>query len=342
MMNLKKIKSMLFNEIELVLGNLEMEYEVLGDNIYSTCPVHEGSDNHRAFSLSRDKQIWRCWTRGCQDEYGNDIFGLIQGVLSHNSGDSKGFKDALRWACSILNIDSRSIKVEKSVEPDEFVRLVDIFSHSSLQHSASPATIIKNQHYTLTHPSEYFSRRGFKESTLLEFEVGDCLDKTSSMHQRAIIPIHNHDGSQVVAHIGRSIKDYRKPKFLFTKGFDKRLFLYNYHRAIDRAKERSCLFITEGQGDVWKLFEAGVYNAVSIFGKSLSIQQKRNLLQSGITTLVILTDNDQAGRESKTEMQRELGRMFSLLFPRMSHKDIGEMPLDKIHSEILSQIKGKF
>jgi len=339
MMNLKKIKSIAFNDIELVLNNLGMEYEVMGDNIYSTCPVHEGSDNNRGFSLSIDRGIWRCWTRDCQDEYNNDLFGLIKGVLSKEEGKEVGFKESLLWICNILNIDSANVKITKTEEPDEFVKMVNVFSNSS---RLQPSTVTTSREdYNLLHPSEYFVGRGFKEGTMLYFEVGDCFDK-SSMHHRAVVPIHNDDGSRVLAHIGRSTKEYRKPKFLFTKGFDKRYWLYNYHRAIHKASEKSCLFITEGQGDVWKLFEAGVHNAVSIFGKSLSAQQKSKLIQSGVTTLVILTDNDQAGREAKTEIQRQLSRMFSLIFPRMSHKDIGDTPMDKLCSDILSQVKGKF
>jgi len=342
MMDLKKVKSVAFNEIELILSNLDMKYEVVGDNIYSTCPIHEGSDNQRAFSLSLDKQIWRCWTRDCQHSYSNDIFGLTQGVLTKRNGKEASFKEALVWVCNILNIDSKNIKVVKAEEPSDFVKLVSIFSQNfeSFSHNNPPTPALDG--YNLINPSDYFTHRGFKEETLLNFGVGDCTDKSSSMYQRAIIPIHNSNGSEVVAYLGRATKDYLRPKFLFTKGFDKRYFLYNYHRAIETAESKSCLFITEGQGDVWRLFEAGVHNAVSIFGKSLSIDQKAKLMQSGITTLVVLTDNDQAGRESKTEIQRQLGRMFNLAFPRMSHKDIGEMSVEKLRSDILSQVRGKF
>ena len=337
-MNLKKIKSIISDNIELVLNNLGIEYEILGDNVYSTCPIHEGSDNSRAFSISLDKQIWRCWTRDCQAEYENDIFGLIKGVLSRKTGKETSFKESLLWVCKILNIDSHNIKIEKTEEPSDFVKLVGIFSKT--EHPTRSAET--NNQYRLSHPSEYFVSRGFTEETLHYFSVGDCFDQFSSMYQRAVIPIHNDDGTNIVAHIGRAIKDYHSPKFLFTKGFDKRRFLYNYHRAIDRATEKACLFITEGQGDVWKLHEAGVHNAISIFGKSLSKQQKFKLLSSGTTNLVILTDNDQAGRESKTEIQRGLGRMFKLHFPRMIHKDVGGMTPTQIRSDILSQVKGLF
>ena len=56
------------------------------------------------------------------------------------------------------------------------------------------------------------------------------------MKERAIIPIHNDDWNNVVGIIGRSIKEYRMPKFLFIpKGFDKRYYFYNYHRAIEKS-----------------------------------------------------------------------------------------------------------
>ena len=340
-MDLKKIKSMLFEDIELVLGNLGMTYEIIGDNVYSTCPVHEGSDNNRAFSLSLDKQIWRCWTRDCQQHFDNDIFGLIRGVLSMEADREVGFKEALLWSCKILNINSKDVKVNKVQveEPSDFVKMVDIFSELDDQPD-EPSSV--DSCSSVIHPSEYFSDRGYKDETLLHFEVGDCIDKSSPMVYRAVIPIHNDDGSKIIAQIGRTTKDYRKPKFLFTKGFDKRNFLYNYHRAIEIGKQKSCLFITEGQGDVWKLFEAGVVNAVSIFGKSLSTQQQIKLERSGVTTLVVLTDNDQAGRESKTEIQRRLGRLFSLRFPRLTRKDVGAMSIEDIETKILNQVKGTF
>jgi DNA primase len=162
------------------------------------------------------------------------------------------------------------------------------------------------------------------------------------MVARAIIPVHSLDGSKVVAYIGRSTRDFIKPKFLFTKGFNKSKYLYNYHRAINKAKETSCIFITEGQGDVWKLHEAGVENAISIFGKSLSPKQKTILENSGVTKLVILTDNDQAGRESKIKIQREMSRMFKVIFPRMSTKDVGDMTVKQIEENILPQLEGMY
>jgi len=339
-MELKKIKKLLGNNIELILSELGIEFEKNGENITCPCPVH-GSDSPNSFSYSTDKNIWSCWSRRCQDEYSNDVIGLIQGILSGDEEEDIGFSKALTWACSVLNIDNNSVLVDKVVgeEGDEFVEMVGMFAK---EEEISQEDEQVSMDCTLSHPSEYFKRRGFQETTLGYFEVGDCNQKKSTMVQRAIIPIYNLTGEKIVAYIGRSTKDYIMPKFLFTKGFNKRRYLYNYHNAISKASETSTLFITEGQGDVWKLHEAGVMNAIGIFGKSLSDQQKRILEQSGVTRLVVLTDNDQAGRESKIQIQRQMSRMFKVVFPRMSRKDVGDMTVKQIKEDILPQLKGMY
>ena len=65
------------------------------------------SDNPRAFSFSPQRGIWKCWTRDCQEEHNNDIFGLIAGALSAQEGRDVEFKDALQWICKELNIDKQ-------------------------------------------------------------------------------------------------------------------------------------------------------------------------------------------------------------------------------------------
>lgn len=342
-MDLQKIKTLLNNKAETVFKKLGMEYEILGDNIYSKCPVHEGSDNPRAFSYSIERGIWKCWTRDCQHQYNNDIFGLIRGALSSNEGVDVGFKEALKWSCGLLNLKQGGVKLNskapKTDEPDEFVQLVEFLNSSVEQKDHGKIDAECN----LIIPSNYFISRGFHPKTLEHFEVGDCVNSKSKLYDRAIIPINDDSGEKLVALIGRAIKEYKIPKFLFSpKGFDKRYFFYNYHRAISRAKETGCLFLVEGQGDVWRLYEAGVINAMGILGKTITREQEDKLLKMPVTHLIILTDNDQAGRESKMQIQRQLGRTFKLTFPKISTKDIGEMSVEQIQSKILPQVKGTY
>lgn len=336
-MNLKQVKTELNRNVELIFNNLGIEYEVFGDNIYSTCPAHENSDNPRAFSFSKEKGIWKCWTRDCQHHFGNDIFGVIRGNLSLNQGHEVDFKKALRWACELLEIKKKA--TEPAKDPDnEFDKIVSIFSSPIKEYTPKKVDIDCDIQY----PSKYFISRGFKKETMDFFNVGDCFDCKSKLKDRAIIPIHNDDGKVVVGMIARTIKEYRNPKFLLhPQGFDKRFFFYNYHNAINKAIEKSCLFIVEGQGDVWKLHEHGVKNVVGIFGKTISKQQEEKLLKQPITHLIILTDNDQAGRESKIQIKRQLGRSFKLTFPKMTSKDVGEMSESQV-KEMLENLKGTY
>jgi 5S rRNA maturation endonuclease (ribonuclease M5) len=81
---------------------------------------------------------------------------------------------------------------------------------------------------------------------------------------------------------------------------------------------------------------------MSIFGKTISKEQEDKLLKMPMTHIIILTDNDQAGRESKIQIQRQLGRMYKLTFPKISNKDVGDMSIEQVQSKILPQIKGTY
>lgn len=338
-MDLKKIKNRFNENIEKILTALSVEHETFGDNIYCKCPVHEGSDNPKGLSFSIDKGIWKCWTRDCQDHYNNDIFGLIRGTLSNISGEEKTFSDALKWGCDLLDIKRTKTKIESKpiYEDQDFFNLVKILNEK--QNHVEHNTI--ELKFDIAYPSEYFISRGFKESTLKHFEVGDCCTK-GTLNNRAIIPIHNDSGENIIGLIGRSTKEYVSPKFLFyPKGLDKRYCLYNYHRAIEHINRTNCMYIVEGQGDVWKLYEAGVKNAVSIFGKSITKQQEDKINKLPVTHIIVLTDNDQAGRESKTQIKRQFNRMYKLTFPKIKVKDVGQMKVNEI-KQILDKLEGTY
>jgi 5S rRNA maturation endonuclease (ribonuclease M5) len=326
-----------------VFKKLDIKYEVFGDNIYSTCPVHESSDNPRAFSYSKKRGIWKCWTRECQDEYRNDIFGLIRGILSNRSGSSETFGSVLKWLKQEFDIETdnkESVILTTSTDEDkelDFDTLVGYINDDVFIPQMTDCIL----NIDMKIPSKYFIDRGFKASTLKHFEVGDCMDKSSKLYERAIVPIHSDDGNQTIGYICRSIKEYKIPKFLiYPKGFDKRFVFYNTHRALPFIRENNCAIIVEGQGDVWRLYESGVYNVLGMFGRVLTREQQKKLQQLPITHIIVLTDNDQAGRESKIQLQRQLGRFYRLSFPQLSHKDIGDMSIKQIHSNILSQIRG--
>ena len=70
--------------------------------------------------------------------------------------------------------------------------------------------------------------------------------------------------------------------------------------------------------------------------------QESKIKKLPITRLIILMDNDQAGREARVQMKRQFGRMYRLTFPKLIDKDVGDMSVYKIKKDILSNLKGTY
>ena len=330
-LDLTEVKKIIYENIFPLLDSLELEYRQDKDSIFMSCPAHAGSDNQTGCSISLKYNRWHCWTHGCHDEYGKDIFGFIKGALQTDS-----FSEALKFINRVYNLDAAKgkLNVVEQLE-DELSSIVRVFRSSHRYLNTNPIALIPT-----CGKSKYFEGRGFKPETLSLFEVEDCEDKSSPMKTRAIIPIKS--GGLYIGYIARSTKDWVVPKYLFSEGFSKTEYLYNYDRAINTALKKNAIFVVEGQGDVWRMHESGVENCVGLFGRSISETQETLLVKSGVTNLIILTDNDSSGRESKIEIKRKLGRMFKLHFPKMVSKDIGAVSADKIRSTILPAVKGYY
>ena len=332
-LDLNKVRDIIFKDIFLLLNDLELDYQTKNNNVFMRCPIHHG-DNDNGLSISLTHKNWRCWTRSCHEDSSTNIFGFIQSVFTERGQDAS-FSDVLRYVCKLYKIRDTEKKQEKIEDPyKDFSEIVEIFKDKS-----TLSSIIVEDIQTCGN-SPYFESRGFYTNTLRHFGVEECLQRESVMKDRAIIPVFYEE--EKVGFIARATKPWQSPKYLFSDGFKKANYLYNYDKALVRSIETATLFLVEGQGDVWKMYEAGVTNCVGLFGKDISNKQKELLLKSGATKLVVLTDNDQAGRESKIKIQRELFRSFNLKFPKFASKDIGDMSIEAIQNNILSDLKGMY
>ena len=330
-LDLNKVRDTIFDDLPVLLDELDIPYEIKNNSVFMPCPIH-GGDNPNGLSISQSYKNWKCWTHNCHEDHGKDIFSFIRACI----GEDTTFSEALSFVCKLYNVNGDHKKVsEPKVEKTELEEIVKIFKQKP---RTEDNTYVRDVE-TLNN-SFYFEKRGFLPNTLAHFEVKDCIDKSSPMWNRAIIPVTFN--KKEVGYIARAVKNFIQPKYLFSTGFKKTDYLYNYDNAIDVAKDKHTLFLVEGQGDVWRMYEAGVVNCVGLFGKDLSDSQKSLLIQTGVTDLVILTDNDQAGREGRMKIQRDLNRMFNLIYPPMLKKDIGDTSVKKIQKHILPHVEGLF
>ena len=112
--------------------------------------------------------------------------------------------------------------------------------------------------------------------------------------------------------------------------------------ASEHIRKSKSVILVEGQGDVWKMHQAGLKNCVGIFGSSINDDQLLLLEQSGALNLVILTDSDDAGEKACQQIVKKCGRRFNYHRPEISTKDVGDMSIEQIKQELYPQLKGLF
>jgi len=324
-------------QIEKLMAALDIDLFHSADKMIGPCPVH-GGDNPSGFNVNSDAEsqwggAWFCNTQKCHEKFPNDILGLIQGILSRKMNKQVSFQETLDYIESVISVDKTAIRVNNyDVVHQVFNKKQD---NSILCHRDR---LLK----TLIIPCPYFVKRGFSKEVLEEFGIGFCSDKTKPMHNRSVFPIFNpgnFDNNEIVGVVGRAIDDNAKEKWKFSKGFHAGKNLFGYNKAYERMKKTGSVVLVEGQGDVVRLYEAGILNCVGIFGCDLNQEQSILLERASIDNIILALDNDKAGRQGRDKIIKQYKTMFNLKTVKFDKKDIGDLTVDQIKEQIIPQIK---
>lgn len=361
---LKIVCDDLCDNIESLLQNLDLEYSLGSKMVSMCCPIHRG-DNPSAVNIYHEgdhyRGNWKCRTHGCESTFKGSIIGFVRGVISSNKynwtkdgDDSCSFEEALNYCLAFLNKDMKSIKISKSD------RNKKIFT-SLVNHVKNKSVITTNRltrdfvRQSLKIPAQYFIERGFSKSILDKYDVGFCDKINKEMYNRAVVPIYDNDYEYVVGCTGRIVfekcdqcNSFHSPeskcpnetdKWKFSKwkhnqDFKSQNHLYNFWFAKKHILESNTVLIVESPGNVWKLEENGIHNSVAIFGSSLSDMQKMILDSSGAMNIVILTDNDEAGKKAAQQIKSKCQNTYRIFIPQISKPDIADMTTQEINIEI--------
>lgn len=327
----------LATNISGILNYFNIEYLQYPNRYSFCCPIH-GGDNKEGCSIFTDGDSfagnWKCWTKQCEEKYANNIFGFIRGALSYKHSKNINLHETYKFCLEFLKINENDVICSR-INDNKDIRLLDIFLQKSKTTNNSQLTR-EQIRSKLDIPGKYYLQRGFSKEILDEFDVGLCLEYNKPMYNRVVVPIYDQDYNYVGC-VGRTMSEYLKPKWLHSKGFKKE-YLYGYNIAKNYIT-KDTIFILEGQGDVWRMHEAGYKNSVSIFGASLTDEQLIILEESGALNLVILTDYDEAGHKAAEQIIKKCGRRFNYFRPNISKKDIGEMEVQQLKLELEPQLK---
>ena len=333
-----------------------------GSLIKSPCPVH-GGDSAIALNFypAGDHVVhWKCRTHGCEENFGKNMIGFIRGCISRQkynwqkNGDRKAsYEEAVEFLLSVTNQDFDSIesKHKDAIEMIQFnAMLYNFYGDDDL-----PDNIITREHHreSVDMPAQYYLDRGYSPEILDKYDVGYCNKQSTQLYERCVVPIYSDDMNYIVGFSGRSIFDrcekcnfYHNPKnrckffpkWKHSKGFNKEKWLYNYWYAKDHIYKDRVAIIVESPGNVWRLEEAGIHNSVAIFGTSLNQFQKHALDSLGAMSLIVLMDNDEAGKNAADKIIDACSNQYRIYKPVINTNDIGEMNLNDIRSLILPHV----
>lgn len=161
---------------------------------------------------------------------------------------------------------------------------------------------------------EQFEKRGISNNTLLRFKISQSIEWMFKAQAKIPVVCFNYyrDGELV------NIKFRGKDKdFSLVKGAE--LILYN----LDAIKDTDTAVIVEGEIDCLSMYEAGVYNCVSVpngAGKNNNLTYIDNCIEYLLDKkkIIIAVDNDEVGNKLKEELARRLDvdKCFYIDYPQ--------------------------
>lgn len=287
-----------------------------GKNYFGVCPFHD--DHSPSMSVSREKQIYRCFTCGAS---GN----VITFVMNF---ENIGFVDALKKLGDKVGIHLDIKSNQKSSKYSEFYDIYKLSTNFYKNNLNSPLG---------EKAREYLKSRKITEDMIKTFDIGLSLnDSLSKMlvkkydskklidiglsHEfngkivdlflnRIMFPIKDLYGN-VVAYSGRKFDDSDAPKYINTKEtiiFKKGNILYNYFSALEEIRRKKEIIICEGFMEVIRLYSIGIKNVVALMGTSFTNDQLEVIKKLNVNVILNL-DNDDPGKLAAFQIGETLSK----------------------------------
>lgn len=288
-----------------------------GKNFFGVCPFHD--DTNPSMSVSRDKQIYRCFSCGAS----GNVFSFIMDY-EHIS-----FKEALVILSNKTGIELKGIHIDKKASKNDKLYEIYDLAHKYYQNNMSSSYA--------KHAKEYLNSRHIDDEMIKEYKIGLSLDKNDHLTKlligkgydlntlnaigisitnkdvymnRIMFPLYDLNG-RVVGFSGRRYDGIKENKYVNTKGtdiFQKGETLYNYHLAREHVRSKNQVIVMEGFMAVIRSKEAGIKNAVGLMGTAMTKEQA-SLIKRLSERVILCLDGDEPGRKACLDNGSELEKL---------------------------------
>ena len=314
------------NEIETLKNSVDIvniisqfvKLERHGNSYMAKCPFGH-SDSNPSFSVSRDLQIFQCFS--CHKK--GNVFNFFMEL------ERLSYKEAIQKVASLTGFKLNA-NLKLNVKKDSI--LYDIYNDTQKIYFNNLKTAEGRD------AKEYLLNRNIKDDLIDTFQIGyashdrnlltklflnkykevdlinsGLISKNDNMiydsyYDRIMFPIHNLDG-KIVGYSGRIYrKDDNAPKYINTKQtdiFKKGELIYNYHRALPYCRKTNKVIIMEGFMDVINAYRNGIYNVIAMMGTAFTKYQALNIKKLA-DDIILCFDGDSAGFHATYSCTNEL------------------------------------
>lgn len=276
---------------------IDIELEIDSDYIIF-CPLHA---NNRTPAAEVSKTTGYLYCFGCHDSKN------LSELVMHCTGRS--FFEAVRL------IDSKKADID-------ILSDINMLLNKSAEFVEFDTSLINQLHQNLFDNDiaiEYIKKRGITRQSVQKYQIGYSVKRSM-----ITIPIHSPDGI-CVGFVGRSIEG---KQFQNSPGLPKSKTIFNLHRT----KISSQIFVVESSFDAMRIEQVG-RSAVATLGSTVSNRQM-TLLKQYFNSIILLPDNDEAGRSMTRKLQDSLGSIITVGKIPQEYKDISDMNEDTLQSTI--------
>ena len=275
------------------------------------CPLHE--DKSPSMFINIEKRLFNCFGCGAGgnvvefvrlkeslSDTGSDL-GKAASLVMDVSGAGEGYN----FVSSSGEAGARSKPARAPVRPEKGIAKEE----DGLDEGAAVSNEPLGFELQLELGSAFLSDRGIDAATQEMFGLG--VAKRGMMKGRVVIPIHN-DGGERIAYCGRYAGDPvpgDEPRYKMPATFNKRLELFNLHRAT--VLDKDFVVIVEGFWSAIRLHMLDI-PTVAAMGAQLYPEQVDLIVAAGFTRAFVVFDGDIAGRMGAEKAVASLsGHMFT-------------------------------
>lgn len=356
---INEITNVACDDADRLLTALGIDVSRQGRKFAGSCPIHDG-DNPAAFNFYPDgdtvRGIWFCRTQQCHEQHGKTLVGLIRALKSKQYNKKFSWAAAVDWLVKFngyANVSEVKMPDENELKKrrmNNVVRSLNIIPQQKA--SGWSRSWVREK---LEIPATYYQERGYSEAILDKYDVG-----LYRSQNRITVPVYDDNYKYCIGFTARSLYKQHSCGFYHAEGeacpndglakangckwknsadFESRNYLYNYWFAKRSILDTGVAILVEGPGDVWRFEQNGIHNSLALFGTELKEEQRVILDRSGALSLIIMTDNDDAGIRAAKFLKEKLNRTYRLYFPKFKEHDVGDLNSDYITSDILPFIE---